>query len=127
MTDYVLDSSAVLAVLLNESGADNALQYFQNGQCCSVNVAEIVARLIDKGRTPDEAVGDFFDTGIGVDGFGTDLAVLAGRMRAVTKHKGLSLGDRACLALAIREGAIAVTADRDWATLDVGCKIELIR
>jgi PIN domain nuclease of toxin-antitoxin system len=127
MTGYVLDSSAVLAVLLNESGADKALQYFRNGQCCSVNVTEIVARLIDKGRTRDEAVGDFFDTGISIDGFGADLAVLAGRLRAATSHKGLSLGDRACLALAIREGATAVTADRDWATLDLGCKIELIR
>ena len=127
MTGYILDSSAVLAVLLNESGSDNALQYFKDGRCCSVNVTEIVARLIDKGRTPDEAVGDFFDTGISVDGFGADLAALAGRLRAATKHKGLSLGDRACLALAIRERAIAVTADRDWATLDLGCKIELIR
>ncbi len=127
MTTYVLDSSAVLAVLLNESGADNALQYFQNGRCCSVNVTEIVARLIDRGRTPDQAAGDFFDTGISVDDFGTDLAVLAGRLLAVTAHKGLSLGDRACLALSIRERAIAVTADRDWATLDLGCKIELIR
>ena len=127
MTEYVLDSSVVLAVLLNESGADDALRYFQKGQCCSVNVTEIIARLIDKGRTPDEAAGDFADTGIGVEGFDTDLAVLAGRLRAATKHKGLSLGDRACLALAIREGAIAVTADRDWSALDLGCKIELIR
>lgn len=127
MTMFVLDSSVVLAILLNESGADNALRYLQKGQCCSVNVTEVVARLIDKGRTAEEAVADFFDTGIGVDGFGPDLAVLAGRLRAVTKHKGLSLGDRACLALAIRERATAVTADRDWADLDVGCKIELIR
>jgi len=127
MTAYVLDSSAVLAVLLDESGADNALRYFQSGQCCSVNVTEIVARLIDKGRTPDEAVSDFLDTGIDIDGFDPELAILAGRLRAATKHKGLSLGDRACLAMAIRKNAVAVTADRDWADLDVGCKIELIR
>jgi PIN domain nuclease of toxin-antitoxin system len=127
MTGYVLDSSVVLAVLLDESGADNALRYFQRGQCCSVNVTEIIARLIDKGRTPDEAVGDFVDTGIGIDGFDADLAVLAGSLRATTKHKGLSLGDRACLALAISKGAIAVTADRQWLDLDVGCAIELIR
>lgn len=127
MTGYVLDSSVLLAVLLNENGADNALPYLQNGQCCSVNVTEIITRLIDKGRTQDEAVGDFIDMGIGVDDFGPDLATLAGRLRAVTKHKGLSLGDRACLALAIRDSAIAVTADRQWVDLDVGCKIELIR
>lgn len=127
MTAYVLDSSAVLAVLLNEDGAEKALQYFQSGLCCSVNVTEIVTRLVDKGRTPDEAVSDFVDTGIDIDGFDPELALLAGRLRAITKHKGLSLGDRACLAMAIRKGAVAVTADRDWVDLDVGCKIELIR
>lgn len=127
MTGYILDSSVVLAVLLDETGADRGLQYFQKGQCCSVNVTEVVARLIDKGRTPDEATADFIDTGLSVDDFGADLAVHAGRLRAMTKHKGLSLGDRACLALAIQKGAIAVTADRQWADLDVGCAIEIIR
>ena len=127
MTAYVLDSSVVLAVLLDENGADNALRYFQHGQCCSVNVTEIVARLIDKGRTPDEAASDIADTGLDIDGFGPELAVLAGRLRATTKHKGLSLGDRACLAMAIRKNAVAVTADRQWVDLDVGCAVEVIR
>ncbi|MBA3448548.1 MAG: type II toxin-antitoxin system VapC family toxin [Pseudaminobacter sp.] len=127
MTAYIVDSSVVLAVLLNENGADNSLRYFKDGQCCSVNVTEIIARLIDKGRTPDEAVSDFGDMGLDVGGFSAETAVLAGQLRLATRHKGLSLGDRACLALAIRENAVAVTADRSWADLDIGCKIELIR
>ncbi len=55
------------------------------------------------------------------------LGISAGQLRAATKHLGLSLGDRACLALAIQEDATALTADRSWADLDIGCKIELIR
>ncbi|WP_246252739.1 type II toxin-antitoxin system VapC family toxin [Allomesorhizobium camelthorni] len=123
----MLDSSVVLAVLFNEKGADNALRYFKDGQCCGVNVAEIVARLIDKGRTPDEAVSDFEALGLDISGFSPESAVLAGRLRLATRHKGLSLGDRACIALAIHENAVAVTADRSWADLDLGCKVELIR
>ncbi|XIK06857.1 type II toxin-antitoxin system VapC family toxin [Mesorhizobium sp. AaZ16] len=127
MTAYILDSSVVLAVLFNEKGADNSLRYFKDGQCCGVNVAEIVARLIDKGRTPDEAVSDFEALGLDISGFSPESAVLAGRLRLATRHKGLSLGDRACIALAIHENAVAVTADRSWADLDFGCPIELIR
>jgi PIN domain nuclease of toxin-antitoxin system len=59
--------------------------------------------------------------------FDEETAILAGQLRAATAHRGLSLGDRACLALAIRENATAVTADRKWADLRVGCRIELIR
>jgi PIN domain nuclease of toxin-antitoxin system len=55
------------------------------------------------------------------------MGIAAGQLRELTRRRGLSLGDRACLALAIRENAIAVTADRDWGDLDIGCKIELIR
>lgn len=59
--------------------------------------------------------------------FDAETALLAGRLRAVTRHLGLSLGDRACLALAIRENATALTADRNWTDLDLPCKVELIR
>ena len=55
------------------------------------------------------------------------LAVAAGQLRAATQEKGLSLGDRACVALAMREQAGIVTADRAWAGLDPGVEVELIR
>lgn len=65
--------------------------------------------------------------GITFADYDEDLALAASKLRPATRHKGLSLGDRACLALAIREGATAITTDRAWADLDVGCHIEVIR
>ena len=59
--------------------------------------------------------------------FSGDDAVLAGRLAKAASKGILSLGDRACLATAIRLGATAVTADRAWATLDLSCPVELIR
>jgi PIN domain nuclease of toxin-antitoxin system len=59
--------------------------------------------------------------------FDADLAVIAVGLRERTRSLGLSLADRACLALALREGATAVTSDRAWSRLDVGCEIALIR
>lgn len=122
-----MDSSAALAILLSEKGGDVALDMLPEAQCSAVNVTEIIARLIDEGRSMEEAAGDFASLGLTVAPFNEAMGISAGQLRAVTKSRGLSLGDRACLALAIRENATAVTADRAWAGLDIGCKIELIR
>jgi PIN domain nuclease of toxin-antitoxin system len=127
MSRYVMDSSAALAILLDEKGADIALGFLPDAQCCSVNGVEIITRLIDKGRSAEQAADDFAGLGMQIAVFDGGLGIFAGQLRAATKHLGLSLGDRVCLALAIREDATALTADRDWATLDLGCKIELIR
>jgi PIN domain nuclease of toxin-antitoxin system len=122
-----MDSSAALAILFDEKGADTALELLPEAQCSSVNAAETIARLIDKGRSMENAVVDFASLGMPVVAFDEAMGVSAGQLRALTKHKGLSLGDQACLALAIHENAAAVTADRIWTTLDLPCKIELIR
>ncbi|MCY0147773.1 type II toxin-antitoxin system VapC family toxin [Hoeflea sp. G2-23] len=123
----VVDSSVVLAVLRNEEGSERALPALADGHLSSVNAAEIVTRLIDLGYEPDRAVSTLSRTRLSVVPFDEELALLAGRLRTVTRHRGLSLGDRACLALAIREKATALTADRNWAELDLPCKVELIR
>ncbi|WP_417425668.1 type II toxin-antitoxin system VapC family toxin [Hoeflea sp.] len=123
----VVDSSVVLAVLRNEEGSERAVLALADGHLSSVNAAEVVTRLIDLGYEPDRAVSTLSRTRLSVVPFDEELALLAGRLRTVTRHRGLSLGDRACLALAIREKATALTADRNWAELDLPCKVELIR
>ncbi|RWN56049.1 type II toxin-antitoxin system VapC family toxin [Mesorhizobium sp.] len=127
MKAYVMDSSAALAILLDEKGTDVALGFAPDAQFSSVNAAEIIAKLIDKGRSMEEAADDLASLGMPVAAFDEMMGIAAGQLRELTRHRGLSLGDRACLALAIRENAIAVTADRGWGDLDIGCKIELIR
>lgn len=127
MKAYVMDSSAALAILLNEKGTDIALGFAPDAQFSSVNAAEIIAKLIDKGRSMEEAADDLASLGMPVAAFDEMMGIAAGQLRELTRNRGLSLGDRACLALAIRENAIAVTADRGWGDLDIGCKIEVIR
>jgi PIN domain nuclease of toxin-antitoxin system len=93
----------------------------------SVNVTETVSKMVDHGADFDEALEDFRSLSLTIVDFDAEQSHIAARLRPATRHRGLSLGERACLALAIREGATALTADRKWADLDVGCKIELIR
>ncbi|MCY0095942.1 type II toxin-antitoxin system VapC family toxin [Hoeflea ulvae] len=125
--NVILDASAVLAGLKNEPGAELFWKRSVGSRICSVNLAEVVSKLIDIGSKPEIAVEDVAALRLDVVSFDADTALLAGRLRTDTRHRGLSLGDRACLALAIREKATALTADRNWADLDLPCKVELIR
>mgnify|MGYP005811321903 FL=1 len=125
--NVILDASAVLAGLKNEPGAELFWKHSVGSRICSVNLAEVVSKLIDIGSEPEVAVEDVAALRLDVVSFDADTALLAGRLRADTRNRGLSLGDRACLALAIRENKPALTADRNWADLDLPCKVELIR
>ena len=98
------------------------------GIISAVNASEVVARFVDLGASGEDARASLLGFGLEIRLFDTALAVAAGLLRAATREKGLlSLGDRACMALAMREQVGIVTADRAWATLDLDVEIELIR
>ncbi len=124
---FVLDSSVVLSIVKSESGNASASDYVVGAAMSSVSLAEIVTKCVEWALDPDEVVAFVRASHINVHDFGGDDAILAGRLAKAAKKGVLSLGDRACLATAIRLGAIAVTADRAWATLDLPCPVELIR
>ena len=124
----VFDSSALLAIAFEENGADVAARRLSGGITSAVNASEVVARFVDLGVSGEDARASLLGFGLEIRLFDTALAVAAGLLRAATREKGLlSLGDRACMALAMREQVGIVTADRAWATLDLDVEIELIR
>ena len=93
----------------------------------AVNVAEVVSRLADTGMNADEVRSLVGTLGLEVTPFDEELAHATGMLRPSTRRKGLSLGDRACLALARQLALPALTADRGWAELDIGVEVTLIR
>lgn len=127
MTDIVFDSSAVLALLHREPGAEVADKYVGNAMISAVNLGEVGARLVEHGM-PDIEIRTVVDAvGLDVVPFDEDQAFVSAFLRQVTRSKGLSLGDRACLALAKSRGLPTLTADRVWAELKIGIEIRLIR
>ena len=126
MNKWVLDSSAVLAVILGETGHEIVEPRVREASISAVNVAEVLSKLAEQDQLTDEDIEDFARIGIAVVDFDTRQAGKAAELRPITKNLGLSLGDRACLALALLSGATAVTADRNWNQISV-CPIELIR
>jgi ribonuclease VapC len=124
----VLDASAVLAVLNGEPGADKLTpQLLSAAVISAVNLAEVQSKLVDRGLSPDVAWAAALSPVGEAIPFTTDDAKTAGSMIAQTRALGLSLGDRACLALGIALHAPVYTADRSWKNLKLGIRIHTIR
>jgi ribonuclease VapC len=127
VSEHVLDASALLAVMLEERGAEKVRELLPGAIVGAVNLAEVVAKLQERGA-PDENIDrNIARLDLPVIPFDAAQAVAAGKLRARTGRLGLSLGDRACLALALARSVPAVTMDRGWAALDVGAKVIVAR
>jgi ribonuclease VapC len=123
----VLDSSALLALLFFEPGCERVAELVPQSCMSTVNLAEVLGRLARDGRALDEVLDRIEQMGIAWIEFDRELAIGAAALLVPTVPWGLSLGDRACLALARLRDLPAVTADRGWAKLDLGIPIEVIR
>jgi len=129
VSDLVLDASALLAMINAEPGSERVLRYMAERSCVasSVNVAEVVARLSDHGGS-DRAIAAIIEgLGIEIAAFNEEDAMSTGLLRSQTRRAGLSLGDRACIALARKLRLPAVTADRAWVGLIPEVDVEAIR
>ncbi len=127
MNSVVLDASAIIAFLLQEPGAAIVGEYLTDGIASAVNIAEVGTRLSDLDMGDVQIRRSMSVLGLEIRPFDLEAAYAVAVMRAKTRNKGLSLGDRACLALANQLGVPALTADRVWAELDIDVEIQLIR
>ena len=122
----VLDASAILALLLGEPGAETVADAIADGAAIStVTHAEVGTVLIRNGHDPSLLAQ--VTAQVSVELFTVADADTAAALIADGARLGLSLGDRACLALAKRLNAPALTVEQVWAQLDVGIEITLIR
>jgi ribonuclease VapC len=124
---YVLDASALLAVMLGENGAQSVEACFADACVSAVNLSEVVAKLSERGVPADTIGESLAELDLDIRVFDTAQALRAGHLRNVTKAKGLSLGDRACLALAGELQAVAMTTDAAWIEIDHGIAVVLAR
>jgi len=123
----VLDASALLAVLHQEAGADQVVPLLDRAAMSAVNWSETVQKAASRGVATQGLRSEVEDLGVTIVPFDSRQAEEAATLWPRTASAGLSLGDRACLALAHREAVPAVTADRAWCTVSVDVKIHVIR
>ncbi len=126
---HVMDSSALLAVSKGERGAEEVMELMESQDCVisSVNMAEVATRLLDMGLPPEQLDRACRQFGIDVIDFNHEQAVACAALRPLTKSSGLSLGDRACLALAKLMQGTAVTSDHAWQDVKAAVGVPIIQ
>ncbi|KAB0679252.1 type II toxin-antitoxin system VapC family toxin [Aureimonas leprariae] len=129
MIRAVLDASALLALMLDEKGAERVAAYGDHVAMASLNVGEVAAIYARRGVDDARIAARLKTLPFDVVPLDRDLAIEAGLLGSRTRRFGLSLGDRVCLCLARRLGVVAVTADRVWAkaAAELDVAVELIR
>lgn len=129
----MLDASAFLAYLRDETGAEIVENALIDGCYISIiNWVEVLSKVVDLGESPDEIIKRLRDEGLlenslKIIACNEEDAITIAKFRPVTKSAGLSLGDRACLALGKRLNLPVLTADKVWSSLSLGITINLIR
>jgi ribonuclease VapC len=129
VSEYILDASALVAMLRSEPGAESVSKAISDARMSVINYSEVVSYFVHAGmdvRDVDAMLDPLPIEWIPVD---KELANLAGRLHRSTASAGLSLGDRFCMALAKRDGLAAWTADKAWKAIasDVGVEVVVIR
>lgn len=129
----VLDASALMAVLHAEDGASVVIEAIGRGAAVSVvNWAEVLSKFAEAGKDPEAAAAELRRAegsrrALSIEPLTAADCVAVARLRPITRRQGLSLADRACLALAERLDVPALTADRKWLEADVAADVQLIR
>lgn len=121
----VLDASALLALLQDEPGARHV--QLAGAVMSAVNYAEVVQKSLEKGARTDGLFVDLELLGLEVIAFDAEHAEIAAKMHSATRSFGLTIADRACLALAQARSGTAVTADQAWRHLGPDVRVRLIR
>lgn len=137
MSKFVLDASALLALVNQEPGQDIVAEVLAQAWVSAVNASELVAKLTDQSLSEAEVkevlaalnlqMLNLQMLNLQIVAFDERQELMAGYLRSLTKHLGLSLGDRACLALGLQQQCRVITADKAWAKLDLGIEIQVIR
>ncbi len=124
---YVLDASALMAVISGERGAERVLAADRGSEISIVNVSEVMTTVVERGGDPWIVTRLLEDMGLRTRSFREWHAIEVAKLRPATKPFGLGFGDRACLAQGRASGRPVLTGDHDWAKLDIGIEIELFR
>lgn len=126
---YVIDASALLCLINGEPGAERVAAVLPQAVISAVNLAEVATKLNELGADAETARALLAPLHLSVVPFDETMAFATGALRAATRGQGLSLGDRACLALCVQRGATALTTDKAWADVEkrVSLSVEMLR
>jgi PIN domain nuclease of toxin-antitoxin system len=121
----VLDTSAVLALLFDEPGADEVKSVLASAILSAINYAEVLGRYERDGKDSRSIATRIAGDTREIVAFDASMAYDAAHLMRITRPFGLSLGDRCCLALAMQRKCPVLTADRIWLRLSLPTPLEI--
>ena len=129
MNMAILDSSALIALLKNEPYFKHLREVLPFSAMSTVNVAEVAKYFVEKHNIAIAVIKNAIESSLyEVIPFDSEQAYISAELITITKRYGLSIGDRACLALAITKKYPVYTADKIWANLNIpNLSINIIR
>ena len=127
MSRSILDASALLALLFREAGGEAVVEHLSGSLLSAVNFSEVLCKTIEHGMIPEEASQVLAEFPCEIVAFDRESASMNAALRVATRSRGLSHGDRACLALGLKTGLPVVTADRQWGECGLDVRVILIR
>lgn len=127
MTEAVLDASALIALLRSEPGSDRVAAIANRACVSAVNMAEVLGKMVSYGKQLETVAYQIGRLQLEIRPFDLEQAKYSASLWQATRPAGLSLGDRACLALGLLTGLPVMTADRSWEACRVGVDVILIR
>ena len=123
----VIDASAILALLKMEKGYEKVANRLDDAIISSVNFSEVITVISRNGFGTEDVIKSLKNTFLHIIEFDTEQAIITATIDKTTKKHGLSLGDRACLALAKQKNLPVLTSDKVWKGLDLDVEVQLIR
>jgi ribonuclease VapC len=128
MIEYILDSTALIALVGLETGSQRVGELLETSAVSAVNLAETANKLLEKGFSAAEVRVSLAKLKLKIEDWSEDMAYRSAEFSRFNRSHGLSLGDRACLTLAKQLHATAVTSDRAWRRLpSLGVSVMLFR
>ncbi|MEX0915227.1 MAG: type II toxin-antitoxin system VapC family toxin [Wenzhouxiangellaceae bacterium] len=127
MSGVVLDASALLAFLHDEPGGHRVSQVLDGATVSTVNWSEVLQKALQRNVDIEGMQQEFVDVGVVFEPFSPRQAEIAARLWSLTRKHGLSLADRACLALATDTARPLLTADQAWNRLGLEIEIRMVR
>jgi ribonuclease VapC len=127
MTSVVIDASALLALWLGEPGSEHVKSHIDGAAMSAVNVDEVATKMLVRGDRLEQIAANLRSMPIEFVAFDYGQALVSASLKNHCFGKNISFADRACLALGLTLSRPVLTSDREWANLDIGISVELIR
>lgn len=123
----VHDASSLLAVAFREPGGEVARAALRGSLVSSINWSEVIQKVQARGKDTKQLAQLYIGLGVTIVPFGLETAERTASLYSETRAYGLSLGDRACLALGLETSREVYTADTRWTEISLEIKVTAIR